>query len=760
MGLLRNPSYCSTILTTIILFWRIFNASRPGPSLANIDNSPNHFGHRQCHWSSTLTAHTSPGPAQDSLVSSFHALFVSATHNKSNRIISDPITIKNFSLRTQLCLLVLCGDIAVNPGPYVPKYPCGICTKAAKWGQQAIQCDNCQIWFHRECLELSEDIYNILAQHDSYSWICCSCGLPNFDQYSFGNSGATLELSNSYEVLSDLGTESSSSSDVASVVEDNLNASSNSEASLPTFVSTAGGIGSPKLSSSPKPKTKPKGTLGNKHKPLKILNVNCQSIRSKAASFLLLLDTEDPDIVVGTESWLHSGIASGEIFPSRYQVFRRDRTTDAHGGVFLAIKNTLIASEEKNLETETESIWASIHVKGISPVFIGAFYRPQSTNEDYIRQLDIALNKIPRQASIWLLGDFNLPHVDWENSTFISGGSYPAPSKAMIEIAQDHNLHQNVLKSTRENNILDLCFTNSPSFVKNVTVTGGISDHDVVVIEADVKPKFVRPARRKIFLYKKAKYENISEDISAFDDLLTSDYITEHNTNEIWLGFRNTIVTSMNKHIPSKNSLSRHNLPWVNHSIRKDIRKKKRMYKQAKKAKTSESWTKFKTHRRKTDRNIRKAYRSYIRDTVGGSLKENNTKPFWNFIKTTKQEVFGVSTLKKGDGSLATLPTDKANALNDQFCSVFTKEDLSDIPTYISNDIPDSTEIFVTIPGVLKLLNNIEPNKATGPDEIPGKVLRECAESVAPVLTKIFNKSLSTGSLPECERISSLQERR
>ena len=158
----------------------------------------------------------------------------------------------------------------------------------------------------------------------------------------------------------------------------------------------------------------------------------------------------------------------------------------------------------------------------------------------------------------------------------------------------------------------------SSSFVKNVTVTGVISDHDVVVIEVDVKPKFVRPARRKVFLYNKAKYENISEDSSVFDDLLTPDYIAEHSTNEIWSPrFRNTSVTSMNKHITSKKSSSSHNLPWANHSIRKDIRKKKRMFKQAKKKmKTSESWVKFKAHRRKTDRNIRKAYRSYIRDTV------------------------------------------------------------------------------------------------------------------------------------------------
>ncbi|XP_072021366.1 uncharacterized protein [Amphiura filiformis] len=419
-----------------------------------------------------------------------------------------------------------------------------------------------------------------------------------------------------------------------------------------------------------------------------------------------------------------------------------------HTGSVFSHQNTLIASEEKDLATQTESIWASIHVKGVSPVYIGAFYRSQTTNEDYIKQLDIALSKIPKQASIWLLGDFNLPDVDWEKFAFKSGGRYPAPSKAMIDIAMDHNLFQKVDKPTREKSILDLCFTNSPSFVKNVSVQAGISDHDVVVIDADVKPKLMRPAKRKIFLYKKANYQNISDDVSAFDQKLSPDFIRNHSVDEIWSLFRDTLLASMDKHIPSKMSTSRFNLPWVNRNIKKDIRKKKRYYKQARKSGTSKSWEKFRTQRRNTDRKIRRAYRNYVRDTVGGSLKENNTKPFWNFLKTKKQEVFGVSTLKTADGKFASSTTEKANALNDQFCSVFTKEDHRNAPSHKTHDITDISGITITTPGVEKLLKEIKPNKAAGPDEIPGRVLRECASSVAPVLSKIFNKSLSSGELP------------
>ena len=49
---------------------------------------------------------------------------------------------------------------------------------------------------------------------------------------------------------------------------------------------------------------------------------------------------------------------------------------------------------------------------------------------------------------------------------------------------------------------------------------------------------------------------------------------------------------------------------------------------------------------------------------------------------------------------------------------------------------------------VLAALKAQEVGKATGPDEIPAKLLKEIASVIAPSLCKIFNKSLQLGSLP------------
>ena len=49
---------------------------------------------------------------------------------------------------------------------------------------------------------------------------------------------------------------------------------------------------------------------------------------------------------------------------------------------------------------------------------------------------------------------------------------------------------------------------------------------------------------------------------------------------------------------------------------------------------------------------------------------------------------------------------------------------------------------------VLTALKALEVDKATGPDEIPAKLLKETSSVIAPSLCKIFNKSLQLGSLP------------
>ena len=57
-------------------------------------------------------------------------------------------------------------------------------------------------------------------------------------------------------------------------------------------------------------------------------------------------------------------------------------------------------------------------------------------------------------------------------------------------------------------------------------------------------------------------------------------------------------------------------------------------------------------------------------------------------------------------------------------------------------------DIIITTEGVARLLHGLNPNKATGPDDIPARILQLTANEIAPALQIIFQKSLDTGKLP------------
>jgi hypothetical protein len=56
--------------------------------------------------------------------------------------------------------------------------------------------------------------------------------------------------------------------------------------------------------------------------------------------------------------------------------------------------------------------------------------------------------------------------------------------------------------------------------------------------------------------------------------------------------------------------------------------------------------------------------------------------------------------------------------------------------------------ITVNLNGIIKLLRNIKPHKASGPDKIPGKLLQEVAEEVSPAVVLLFQASIDQGKVP------------
>ena len=73
------------------------------------------------------------------------------------------------------------------------------------------------------------------------------------------------------------------------------------------------------------------------------------------------------------------------------------------------------------------------------------------------------------------------------------------------------------------------------------------------------------------------------------------------------------------------------------------------------------------------------------------------------------------------------------------------KENTSTIPNLGTSKTPDAPNIIVGKEGVLKLLLNLNPHKAMGPDQLSTRFLKEMATSITPSLTLIVQTSLERG---------------
>ncbi|KAL8572557.1 hypothetical protein ACOMHN_040461 [Nucella lapillus] len=128
-----------------------------------------------------------------------------------------------------------------------------------------------------------------------------------------------------------------------------------------------------------------------------------------------------------------------------------------------------------------------------------------------MEQLDKSLNLLTQNGKkdcpIVLAGDFNCPHINWINHTTHSTGKDNDIQQSLVDIMQSSTLTQVHHSPTRFMNILDLIFFSNPSLVKSSVSVPGISDHEMIVTDADTRPQRTTPLAKKCFQFHKAEWQ-------------------------------------------------------------------------------------------------------------------------------------------------------------------------------------------------------------------------------------------------------------
>ena len=480
--------------------------------------------------------------------------------------------------------------------------------------------------------------------------------------------------------------------------------------------------------------------------------MNCQSLVNKKGPFYNLVDSSKPDIIIATETWFNKDIKDSEYFSSNFTVYRRDRHSDRiGGGILIAVNSTYISSREEKLEfPDTEMLWVKINIVGCKTLYVGACYRPKTDDSDSLENLEKALGRIKGdKSSVIIGGDFNLPGWDWRNNGIKPKSPHPAVHSHFGEILNDNGLQQTILEPTRGENILDLIITNRPNQINRTQILPGIGDHNIPYTELSIKPARGKQTPRELPLYDRADWHGLRDHMSKIAQSVADKEVTE-SSEGLWTVFRDGILHGIKTYIPHKWTKSRESCPWIDSQLKRLLRRRDRAFKASKASGRARDETKFQTLKKLAQRKLRQAYWNYIEGIVSPQTEDktpsNCMKRFWTYIKNRKTDFNGIAPLKV-NGKLFTEPKARAEVLNDQFQSVFTRETPPNLtpPRQQSPTMPD---IEISVEGVLKLLKNLKPNKASGPDNIGPRVLKELADIIADPLTRIFRRSLRDGQVP------------
>ena len=177
----------------------------------------------------------------------------------------------------------------------------------------------------------------------------------------------------------------------------------------------------------------------------------------KITYFQQLVYSGNYDIVSVCATWLNDSVLDSELLKG-YSIFRKDRVERNGGGVLVAVKDTISVKRRFDLEDNSiELVVVELSQINNQSIILYTYYRPPGSPLDDIQQLSSSLANIPESSCVLLVGDFNLPAIDWsfDQPSPSNGGGHLEDK--FCELFADYFLEQLIPDSThRGGNKLDL----------------------------------------------------------------------------------------------------------------------------------------------------------------------------------------------------------------------------------------------------------------------------------------------------------------
>ena len=479
---------------------------------------------------------------------------------------------------------------------------------------------------------------------------------------------------------------------------------------------------------------------------------NAQSIMNKLDDLHTMICSLQPDIVGISESWTNCNISDSELSISGYETFRCDRPNlHRGGGVLLYIRSELQPIQHFPTSSFPEQVWCKLRNKNKDEILIGVCYRTP-TSSIYRENINTSLRELLNELSgkhFVLMGDFNYPGIDWEAKQCLPTAS--KETQLFWNCCEDNFLVQHVTVETRLSSILDLVISDTPEVVDNVHLLGKFADSDHSMLCWNINYQYSncvnnQQERTGTFDYAKGNFTAIRQELSTVN---WTELLQPLSVEECWKAFKEVINRLEVRHIPVKKfSKKKMQKPvWMSYKAMKLVTRKHRVYKRYKSV-HHPAYVKATKEAKKEIKKAKKRFESKLAQNI-----KNDKKSFYAYVRSKSKSKTKIGPLAGDDGATVEDSSAMAESFNTFFSSVFTVEDMDNMPradNVFSGGTDEALQdIIVNDKMIVDKLTKLRSDKAAGADAMSPWLLKEVCDLLVTPISILLRKSLDEGVVPE-----------
>ena len=240
-------------------------------------------------------------------------------------------------------------------------------------------------------------------------------------------------------------------------------------------------------------------------------------------------------------------------------------------------------------------------------------------------------------------------------------------------------------------------------------------------------------------------------DFSGMRDWLSSfDWAADFDSTDVtsmWNCFANRFTEALHKFVPISKPRKYKSI-FMTRDAYNLQKKKNRLWKRYCSSRSLAdhiSYIQARNTLRGLTRRLRCNYEKHLVDNMSC-----NPKGFWKYVNSQLKTRPAINEIQLPDGTIAQDDVQKAEAFNQFFTSIFTKEAPTHLPSLHIDHVVDPVGLpDISTELVCSMLHKLDSYKSPGPDGWPLWALKETAESICIPLSILYSRSLDTGILPD-----------